>query len=213
VTNRLALVLCLAALWLPLAAAAEDELLIHSDLPFTPKEGQSISPFQCGGSDGIASCSVFAMGNWRLHRLPCDIDCDEWINLHNAGIFHPVYGFHRSWKKDDTGADTDLAFIIRLTREKEPVELYAIEIGLRPGSRYLLVARRPGTKGLVKNLDVLDARCEGDGTNWRRPPEPIDVFLTDYCAVATIDALERMARAALDRPRYATLDWVDEPKE
>ena len=210
-TRRIALALCLVMFWTPLGAAAEDELLIHSDLPFTPKEGQTISPYHCDAPDVIASCTEFPIGNWRMHRSDCS-DCDEWIGLRMNGIFHPVYGFQRSFTKGDAGSVTDLAFIIRLTRKREPVELYAIEIGLRTGSRYMLVARR-GRKERIENLDVLDARCDGEGATWRRPPEPIDVFLTDYCAVATIDALERMAREALKRPRYATLDWVDAPKE
>ena len=63
---------------------------------------------------------------------------------------------------------------------------------------------------MPKHADILDLRCEGDGALWRRSPEPISIFRTDYCAVASIDALERMARDALQRPPYATLDWIDD---
>ena len=187
-------------------AAAQDLLTVHSDLPFLPKPGQTVFPYSCGGADEIATCSEFKMGNWKKHELCGTDECGGWIGLWNRSLFHPALSFRETMTRDEDKS-YEPALMIRLTPRSERKQLYALEIGFETGSRYTLLA---GEGEMPKHVEILDLRCEGDGAAWRRPPEPISIFRTDYCSVASIDALERMAREALKRPPYATLDWIDD---
>ena len=207
---RWLLVLVLALTAAP--AASQTLLTVHSDLPFLPKPGQSVMPFSCNGSGLIATCYDFKTGNWKETDVRCAAAdphapvCESWFSLENYSPIHPAFSFRETQSKDE---DTpyEPALLIRLTPKTERKALYALEIGFDTGSRYLVLAAEGD---MPKHAEVLDLRCEGDGALWRRSPEPISIFRTDYCAVASIDALERMARDALQRPAYATLDWVDD---
>jgi hypothetical protein len=193
-------------------AAAEELLTVHSDLPFLPKPGQSVSPFPCSGPGFAATCYDFPVGNWKETDLRCAAAaphaavCETWFSVWNTSPIHPAFRFRETASKDQA-ADYEPARLIRLTPKTENKALYALEIGFETGSRYLLLSM-DATK--PRHAGILDLRCEGDGATWRSMAEPISIFRTDYCSVASIDALERMAREALKRPPYATLDWVDD---
>jgi hypothetical protein len=192
-------------------AAAQDRLTVHSDLPFLPKPGQTVSPHTCGGPGMIAMCYEFQMGNWKETDRACTLDphpgnCVRRIALWNYSPIHPALSFRETFGENDE-QDYEPALMIRLTPHTERKQLYALEIGFETGSRYMVLA---GEGDMPKHVEILDLRCEGDGAAWRRPPEPISIFRTDYCSVASIDALERMAREALARPPYATMDWIDD---
>lgn len=192
------------ALWSVPAIA--QEYPIHSDLPFLPKPGQTVSPFACGGRNEIATCYEFKMGNWKENRLCGKDKCGGWMGLWNYSAIHPALNFRETMSKDEQ-AQYEPALLIRLTPRSERKQLYALEIGFLPGSRYMVLA---GEGDMPKHVEVLDLHCDGEGAMMRRSPQPISDFLTDYCSVASIDALERMAREALARPPYETLDWVDD---
>ncbi|HEX4860077.1 MAG TPA: hypothetical protein VFV07_02495 [Rhizomicrobium sp.] len=188
------------------AAAAQDRLTVHSDLPFLPKPGQTVFPYTCGGADEIATCNEFQMGNWRVHEL-CGVDeCGGWVGLRNYSPIHPALSFRETMTQDDD-KPYEPALMIRLTPGSERKQLYALEIGFETGSSYMVLA---GESEMPKHVEILDLRCEGDGAVRRGLPQPLGIFRTDYCSVASIDALERMAREALKRPPQATLDWTDD---
>lgn len=199
------------ALWS--APAVAQDVTVHSDLPFLPKADQIVSPYPCGGRNEIATCYEFTMGNWKEHRLCGRDECGGWIGLWNYSVIHPALSFRETMSKDER-TPYEPALLIRLTLRSERKQLYALEIGFDTGSRYMVLE---GEGNMPKHVAILDLRCEGEGASMRRSPQPISDFLTDYCSVASIDALERMAREALARPPYATLDWIDDkpdvPKE
>lgn len=187
-------------------AAAQDRLTVHSDLPFLPKPGQTVFPYTCGGQGEIATCSEFKMGNWKERQL-CGTDaCGGWIGLWNRSLFHPALSFRETMTRNENTSYAP-ALMIRLTPRSERKQLYALEIGFETGSRYMVLA---GEGAMPKHVEILDLRCEGDGAVRRALPQPLDIFRTDYCSVASVDALERMAREALKRPPQATLDWIDD---
>jgi hypothetical protein len=189
-------------------SAAQELLAVHSDLPFLPKPGQTVSPFPCGGPKVIATCHEFEMGHWKEHQLCGTDECGGWMELWNYSPVHPALSFRETMTKDAMDPYAP-AFLIRLTPRTERKQLYALEIGFLPGSRYMMLEAEGD---MPKHAEVLDLRCEGEGATMRRSPEPISIFQTDYCSVASIDALERMAREALTRPPYETLDWIDDKK-
>jgi hypothetical protein len=80
-------------------------------------------------------------------------------------------------------------------------ELWALQLGARPGSEYLLLARSPAG-GLVDHFDVLQRRC--DGRQLRRG-EPLDILITRYCNITSKSELVALARRMAKLPAAGRL--------
>lgn len=107
------------------------------------------------------------------------------------------------------------AYIFPLTPEgKGGMGLYALEIGFRDGSRYVLLSARNDEKQ-IDRATILDARCPTQLKGVHHRVSTDRFFMTDYCSISTVDALEYMAREAINRQPYATMEWVgnDEAKK
>jgi len=95
------------------------------------------------------------------------------------------------------------------------VDLYAIELGARGGSDYLIV--HAPHEMPIKRLTVLDIQCEDDNgrakvmrdVELRRNDKSV-VQPTDYCVVKSVLGLRALALEALKRKPLAVLEWVGE---
>lgn len=193
---------------------ARAELWLKSDLPLVTKSHQLIWPKDCSTKDAFASCSRFALGNWRVRYADCS-DCDTWLNL-DIPNFNGEGGmsYAETVHETDDPDPAEPAGLILLTPEKSGGGIYAFEIGFRGGSRYVLVSAQNDGK-TVERASVLDVRChpEWKGVSWRKSKEAETfIIATGYCVVTSIDQLTRMAEEALDRAPIATLQWVERQK-
>lgn len=78
-----------------------------------------------------------------------------------------------------------------------------------PGSRYLLLATRPGTE-TIASFDVLERTCPK--ANVRSGPL-VDIARTDYCAIRTRAELVSLARRMARRPSIGRFEFVSERAE
>lgn len=132
----------------------------------------------------------------------------EWRRIDNYGLIHCAAVFSEG-KEPFTG---DLGYVIDLGRDDATgLHLLALQIGVRTGSTYeLLAARtsadageeRPPTRLLVLNADCSVGEIRGG--------DIIDIFFTEYCAVHSKRALKTIARRAARRPPVAMLEYVDQ---
>ena len=198
------------------AAADPDEpraIYFHSDLPLRPSKDQTFwpQPFARDGADGVRS--PFGFGDWELRPAGCSgASCLRYLRL-DIGHELYAYAFDEAERRDWLSTNGPSAAIFKLEPD-EASTLFAVQVGYRGGSRYILVSARPDNDGLVKTMTLLDARClDSAGALWRRsvsqPPEPEE----DYCAIDTMASLVAIAREALRRPPLATLRFLERQEE
>lgn len=206
----------LLALALAQTAAAPEvhRDLIHADLPLWGSEGETVWPRAFDHADGSFGCaSRLRFGDWRQVEGEGDRDA-IWHRITNYGAIHCMMMVRDAHAQAELGGrDADPAFLIEIgTAEagEGPVELWILQRGARPGSDYLLLARRPAP-GLIESFDVLQRECPADR---RREGQELSILLTGYCAINTQDELIALARRMLLRPPLARLIFVaPEPEE
>src|SRR6185312_3627898 len=71
--------LAIAAVVLLASQPAAAELWIKSDLPLATSN-RKVWPRDCSGPGFMASCSHFALGNWRIREADCD-GCERWLRI------------------------------------------------------------------------------------------------------------------------------------
>lgn len=201
---------------LPAAARAHDEIaddLIHADLPlYTRLEGQ-VWPQHFSDDEGNFGCtSRIEFGDWRMEAATGDDIDNEWYRVRNYGVFHcNALVQHASDRAGLSDSEYRHSFFVRLGegwRRGRKVELWAIQIGARPGSDYLLLSREPG-EGLIDRFEVLQRDCPRRNL---RDAGGIDTLLTRYCAVNSRAALLALARRMLARPVLGRLHrFADAP--
>jgi hypothetical protein len=205
-----------ALVFLPASIASADDL-IRSDLPLWAETEEGVQPFSVnieGGGFGVGS--NFELGDWQW----CDWgdqgdDCYWWVRLEIGSAIHPR--FHWSEGDDVTNfsdSGSEIVIFAPLGETEAGQSLRAVQIGFRGGSRYLLISVMPPEDGLIEHITILDAECEDGAEDIQlRRADFLTIYLTDYCAVASNDALRRLAEESLARPPLATLTWVRESEE
>jgi hypothetical protein len=192
-------------------APAED--LIHSDLPLYGDETDDKWPRSFANAEGgeFGCVSRVSFGDWRLRRSgEDDEDSDSWYRIRNYGAFHcfalvaNAYG-----RKDLPRTDSRSSFFVLLGQARG-VELWVLQMGGRPGSDYLLLARKPG-EGMVASFDVLQQDCPKRN---RRKGNSIDILRTDYCSINSKSELVRLAqRMARLKPLGTLTREADVPED
>jgi hypothetical protein len=146
-------------------------------------------------------------GDWRYDDNRSGWD-PTWFRLTNYGVFH-CYTMVRG-PDDQTqleGRSADPSFFIELGTIRignGETELWALQRGGRPGSSYLLLARKP-TPGIIRTFDVLQRACPPDRI--RKGPQ-LDILLTRYCAINSPQELTQLARQMVERPPLGRLTFV-----
>jgi hypothetical protein len=199
-----------------MAQEVDDTLLpafdvIHADLPLFGYGTKDMWPQHMGGND-VGCLSRIAFGTWKYRPSDNADDDDDgagWYRIANYGVFHCWAQVGMAAERKDLAAvDTKASFFILLDKTQDR-ELWALQLGARPGSDYVLLSRKP-EGGLIKRFDVLQRACP---KAWVRKTESIDILLTDYCAVNSPSDLVALARKMAKLPPLASLIWVEGEKE
>jgi hypothetical protein len=203
------------AIALAASPAAAEDVLVHSDLPLFRAGDADTWPQNYSDDESFGSVSIFPSADWRcVSRARQDV-CEEWFRARMDGVIHPKFIVTSALEQkglEQGGAE--IAFIGELLSRGQgagKVRVFALQIGVRPGSTYRLFAVRG--EGRIRRLQELDVRCEGAGTERREMREGMDVWLTSYCAVENKAALKVMALEALDRPPLALFESVAGPED
>ncbi|ODP37407.1 hypothetical protein [Sphingomonas turrisvirgatae] len=132
------------------AAVGTDERVadvIHADLPlFGENDAKHPAPFSEGEGENY-SCgygSRVRWGDWKFTD-PQDPEAGHWYRFTNYGVFH-CYAITRDASDRDQLKDSrfEYSFFVPVGRTRvggRPIELWAMQIGSRPGSSYHLLAR------------------------------------------------------------------------
>lgn len=172
--------------------------LIHSDLPlFT--QGENIWPRHFYEDRSFGCTTRVALGDWAFREQ--DSDEVTWSRIGNYGVFHCWALFGESGEREELDAtDMKPAFFVFLGEEAGR-ELWVAQIGVNPGSEYVLLARSPAD-GVIEEFDVLQRRCP---PKLVRDADTVDTLITRYCAVNDQADLRRLARAMMKLPAIGKL--------
>lgn len=208
----IAAVLVLATSAVDQADAETAQDLIHSDLPLWANEPEVMWPRSFDEDDGTFGCATrIRHGDWRYDENSPESE-PSWYRLTNYGVFHCFMIVQDAYERSDlANGDVDYSFLIQLGTiqgRDGPVELWALQRGGRPGSDYLLLARRPAP-GIVVTFDVLQRECPRGHI---RETPPLDILSTRYCAINSRRELTKLARRMASRPPLGRLTFV-EPAE
>lgn len=180
--------------------------VLHSDLPIFGRGGDNEWPQHFHDDDSFGCTSRVAFGDWIFRERGAEVDDDVlWYRFSNYGVFHCWANTFRAVERASLdGADHHPSFFALLGSTSvngSDIELWAVQIGARPGSEYLLLSRSPA-EGLIEKFDVLQTACPRANV---RDAGSLDVLLTRYCAINSRSELIRLARRMAQRPPLGTL--------
>ena len=195
-----------------LAAAPGDEPAgprrdpIHSDLPlWTGQAGIWPRAFSSGDSFGCETRMRY--GDWRFDEAEAGSD-PVWYRFANYGVHHCFMRVRDADERaglDGRGPDPSFLIALGIARGRDgPLELWALQRGVRPGSDYLLLARVPAP-GAITSFDVLQRACPQGST---RGGVPLSILLTGYCAINSRQELIALARRMARQPPLGRLSFV-----
>jgi hypothetical protein len=186
--------------------------LIHSDVPLF-RAGENTWPQAFFEEDSSGCASRVAFGDWALREADAEDDGVEWYRVLNYGVFHCFAVVARARQREELEfSEHSPSFFVLLGTvqiEDNVTELWALQMGVRPGSDYMLLSRPQG-EGAIDRFSVLQAQCPRANV---RDPGTLSILLTRYCAINTRADLLRLARRMAQRPPRATLSFVEPPDE
>lgn len=185
--------------------------LVHSDLPLfvggtSERWPQSFSNAETGE---FGCASRVAFGDWIL-RAAAEPGDDEavWRRFSNYGAFHC---FALVSEADDREGleegEAKPSFFINLGMSGG-VELWAAQIGARPGSDYLLLSRQPAS-GAISDFTVLQRQCPRRNL---RDAGTVSILVTRYCAINSRAELRGLAKRMARLKPLGRLTFVEAPK-
>jgi hypothetical protein len=187
----------LVALASPRAASAQEAFLLHSEEPLWTPGSDGVWPKHLDGPD-IGCAHRMKIGDWRYEPNEAQ-STPSWYRLSNYGVFHCWINLAEGYEPGQFEGSRP-AFLVELGKVGDK-ELWALQIGARPGSDYLLLMRLTGP-GPVDRFSVLQRACPAGGV---RGGKNLDILGTQYCSVETKSALISMARRMARLPPLATL--------
>lgn len=211
-------ILLAALLFAPFARAQSlDELsgdLLHSDLPIFGHGGDDEWPKHFSDGDSFGCTSRVAFGDWAFRQRVAGAEDEvHWYRFSNYGVFHCWANTFRAPERERlSGADfhpSFFAFLGSTSVDGSNIELWAVQIGAKPGSEYLLLSRA-SADGLIENFNVLQTACPRANV---RDAGTLDILLTRYCTIGSRGELIRLARRMAQRPPLGTLTHVPSDDE
>jgi hypothetical protein len=198
-------------------AQAEPEerhaVTIHSDLPLWTHRQGNLWPRGFVDDDSFGCESRVRYGVWRLDEAGEEEEEATWYRFANYGVFHCfMLVKHAHVREGLAGGDSDASFLVELgtTRGRDgPVELWALQRGVVPGSDYLLLSRPPVNEAITA-FDVLQRECPRG--RLRSGPQ-ISILLTRYCVINDRQELTQLARRMARLPALGRLTFVAADEE
>lgn len=193
-----------------LAAAPAHAEPLRSDLPLWGAEDgpEAMWPQSFASDDGDFGCvSRLRFGDWRLVTREDDgPERVTWMRIRSYGVFHCAAVFAEAVAREALPyVHGEPGFLVDLGRAGGE-SLHALQIGLRGGSRYLLLAaQEPAVENAAARYRVLAADCPA--RNVRNGPS-VGVFLTSYCVVNDRRTMVEIARRAAARPSETQLEYA-----
>ncbi|MBY0420782.1 MAG: hypothetical protein K2Q06_00660 [Parvularculaceae bacterium] len=183
--------------------------VIHADLPLF-RSGDAKVPWRFTDGESFGCTSNIEMGDWRLKRdRDADDEDPEWIRITQYGAFHCWAVFRREDERTALeNAEAIPAFFVPLGAAKigsKTKELWTLQIGVRPGSEYVLLARDAESKDVIQGFDVLRVVCPRERV---RDAGAIEILRTRYCAINTVSDLKALARNMALQRRRGELIWA-----
>ena len=123
--------------------------LLHSDLPIFGHGSDNEWPQHFYDDDSFGCASRIGFGDWVLQETSAEAEGDlQWYRFSNYGVFHCWANTFRAYERERLDdADYHPSFFVFLGNtsvDQSDIELWALQIGARPGSEYLLLsAPRP----------------------------------------------------------------------
>lgn len=161
---------------------------MHSDLPLWRPGEEGVSPRAFANTESFGCAHRLKLGIWRFDAGGEDKDDPVWYRFTNYGVVHCWMNIAEGSQYDTFGSSRP-GFLVELG-SMGARELWALQLGARPGSEYLLLARSPAD-GPIDHFDVLQRDCS---QRQLRAGEPLDILLTRYCNVASKAELIAIAR-------------------
>ena len=185
--------------------------LIHSDLPLWASDAEGVFPYSFMTEETFGCGTRLQYGIWRFDRV--FHEDSTWFRFANYGVFHCYMLVSDAFEREELiGSQPDPSFLVRLGSSRAvrgTVELWALQRRSRPGSDYILLARRPGP-GLISEFDVLQRECPSGRT---RSGPPMSILITRYCAINSRRALTALARRMAALPPLGRLTFVEDEAE
>ncbi|MGE3303571.1 MAG: hypothetical protein AB7M12_10700 [Hyphomonadaceae bacterium] len=185
--------------------------LIHSDTPLLAKGEDEYWPNELARDDAFGCASRVAFGDWLFREENGGSDADlTWYRVENYGVFHCFALVGEASERVELGsAERRPSFFVKLgmaqSRDGGAVEAWALQMGARPGSDYLLFSREPSEQ-TVKSFSVLQSKCPADRV---RSGGALSILRTDYCAINSRADLVRLAQRMGRLPPRGTLTLED----
>jgi hypothetical protein len=176
--------------------------ILHSDLPLF-NGGDDVWPRAFAEGDSFGCASRVAFGDWALRDR--ESAPTAWRRISNYGVFHclAVVGksADRARLEEAEARPAFFVFLGATAFDGRTTELWALQVGARPGSDYLLLARAPA-EGPIDRFDVLQSRCPAGAV---RDAGAHSFVLTRYCVMNTKADLRALAGRMARLPAAGTL--------
>ena len=177
--------------------------LIHSDLPLFDASGENVWPQSFSSEDSFGCASRILFGDWAL--LNQDGELEDWYRFSNHGVFHCWALVGHAYEREELNdVASEPSFFVRLGTSMGK-ELWVIQVGVRPGSDYILLSRAINDEGIAE-FEVMQTKCPHANV---RDAGSLDILLTRYCAVNNRSDLMRLARKMAKLPPRGTLLMVE----
>ncbi|RYG34873.1 MAG: hypothetical protein EON93_07415 [Burkholderiales bacterium] len=189
-------------------SSASFDFLLHSDLPlWLDWKDEALWPRNFTTETSFGCMSQVAFGDWKLTYTDNGqgyVSDPVWWTVTNYGVIHCGAVFSSSYERGGS-REHHPGFFVNLGIDMDSgLELWVWQIGLRPGSDYLLLAR-PKDSDRDQFL-VLDPDCSAG--EMRETDHMLSSWRTDYCNVPNQSVMRAIARGAAAKPALGTLDLV-----
>lgn len=182
---------------------AQDASLIHSDEPLWAPGTPEVWPQHFVDRDSFGCSHRIQLGVWHYTAADADLG-HQWYRFANYGVMHCWMNVAEAYEPGNFQG-TRPGFLIQLGRVADK-ELWALQVGARPGSDYVLLAR-PAGPDRIERFDVLQHECPKGHTRGGRS---LDILLTSYCSINTKSQLVALAREMAKRPILGTMTFEGE---
>ncbi len=192
--------LVLLALCLGNAAAQDD--LIHSDVPLYAYDLENVWPKHFANEESFGCIHNVKLGDWEYTEQD---EIVSWYRLNNYGAIHCYLIVGEEYDQDSlaaSGGKPSLLVNLGLAdTENGAIQLWALQMGGRPGSDYLLLSSAIGDDQ-ISSFEVLKRNCPE--RNVRVGPS-LDILSTRYCAINTKKELVELTTAMVKQPPLGKL--------